>query len=84
VPADADALAFFPFRDTRAGLIDHAGDLVSWNTWVRYTGKEAFFCYHVTVADATGKYTDPHVSRTGFRNFTLHDFEIPSRTRHLY
>src|SRR5262249_55269741 len=47
-------------------------------------GKEPFFSNYVAVADSTGKQTDPYMSRTGFRNLKLHDFKVPSRTRHLH
>jgi hypothetical protein len=79
VPADPNAFAFLPFRNTRADFVDHAGDLVSWNAWVRYTRKETFFCYYVTVADATRIHTDPHMSRAGLWNLALHDFEVSAR-----
>src|SRR5262249_1196548 len=84
VPADPDAFAFFPFADTSAYVIDNPGHLVTGNAGVRYTRKEAFFCYNVTVTDAAGLNANPHVSGGGFWDVALYDFEVRSGFWYLH
>src|SRR5580704_17412232 len=54
MPAHADAFTFFPARHTGSNRIDHAGDLVSGNSRVRNTWKQALFGDHIAVTHSTG------------------------------
>src|SRR5215470_3747437 len=84
VPADADPFAFLPVAHTRPDLIDHADYFVSGNTWIRHTGKQTIFRDHIAMADSTRLNTNPHMSRSGLRNFTFHEFEIRTRLWYLH
>src|SRR5712692_4763967 len=83
VPANADALAFFPARDASAHVINHSGDFVSGRTRILNAREESFFCDEVAVADATSLHANAHVPGGRVWNFTLDDFKIRSRFWHL-
>src|SRR5262245_18647308 len=84
VPADADPLAFLPVPHTRSDLIDHADDFVSGDARIRHPGKQTIFRDHIAMADSTRLNANPHMSRSGLRNFTFHELEIRTRLRYLY
>ena len=65
MPADTNAFAFLPGLNTGAHLVNHPGDLVSGNTWVRNAGKQAFFGEDIAVTDSTGLHANPDLSRAG-------------------
>src|SRR6202043_1413681 len=75
VPAHPDAFALLPCRDSRAYFVNHAGHFVPWDARVRNAREKAFLGDHVAVTDSTGLDADPHLSRAGLRNLTLHNFE---------
>src|ERR1700682_5311407 len=83
VPTHSNALAFPPFLHSCTEFIDHAGHLVAWDAWVRYSGEKTFLRDHIAVTDSTGLHVNPHLSRTRLLNFALHDFTVRSRLRHL-
>ncbi len=78
VPADADALAPLPLRDTGAQFIDDTGDFVPWNARILNAGPRPFLNQRVAVADATGLDLDANVSRTRLRDFALDNLKIAS------
>src|SRR2546428_1733968 len=53
VPADADALAFFPAGNAGADVVNHACDFVSGGAGILNAGPVTFFYEAVAVADAT-------------------------------
>src|SRR6266478_5881758 len=61
VPANADALAFFPARDASAHVINHSGDFVSGGAAILNAGPVTFFYEAVAVADATSLHANAHV-----------------------
>jgi hypothetical protein len=56
---------------------------VSGNARIRDARKDAFFGKDIAVTHSAGFDTNPDLPRAGLRNFTLHDFEVCSRFRHL-
>src|SRR5208282_160513 len=84
VPANADALAFFPCGDAGAHFIDHAGHFVSGDARVRDAGEKAVLGDHIAVTHAACLDVNPHLSRARLGNFALHDFEIRSCLRYLH
>jgi hypothetical protein len=83
VPADAHALSLSPHGNTSPHLVNDADDFVTGSSGILNAWPQAFFCEYVTVANTTRLYLDSHLSRTGFRNLTLHDFEISARFGNL-
>src|SRR5258708_25863877 len=79
VPADADALAFFPAGDAGADVIDHAGDFVSGGAGILSAGPVSFFYEAVAVTDAASLHANAHVPRARIWNVALLNFEICAR-----
>jgi hypothetical protein len=84
MPTDSNALAFPPFLHSRAEFVDHAGDFMPWDARVRNSWQKPFLGDHIAVTDPTGLHANPYLSRAGFRNFALHDFEFCSCLWHLH
>jgi hypothetical protein len=74
MPTDSNALALPPLLDARAEFIDYAGHLVAWDAWVRDSRQKALLGDHIAVTDSASLHANPHLSRTCFGNFGLHDF----------
>src|SRR5712664_1740322 len=83
VPADADALAFFPAGDAGAYVVDHAGDFVSGGTGILNAGPVSFLYEAVAVTDAASLHANTHMPGARVGNFSLDDFKIRSRFRYL-
>ena len=77
VSTDADALAGFPFGHVRSECIDHAGDLVSWDTGVTNARPASFHGERVTVTNPAGLNFDADMTGTGLRNIAFHHLEGP-------
>ena len=65
MPAHADALAFFPWRDVVADRIDAPGDFVTRHTRILNSGPETFFDQHVAMANAARLHFHAHLSGPG-------------------
>src|SRR4029077_2289401 len=76
VPADADALAFFPVNDARAHFIDYAGNFVSGHAGILNAVRVPFFYKAVAVTDAASLHANAHVTGRWIGNFALDDFKI--------
>src|SRR5229473_4031796 len=76
VPANADALAFFPAGNARADVVDHTGDFVSGHAGILNAREESVFCDAVAVADAASLHANAHVPGSWVGNFTFDDFKI--------
>src|SRR6266478_4010076 len=83
VPADADALAFFPAGNAGADVVNHACDFVSGGAGILNAGPVTFFYEAVAVADATSLHANAHVPRAWVGNFAFDDFKIRAGFRHL-
>jgi hypothetical protein len=75
VPADANALSFFPRGNAVADLINDAHDFVPGNAWIFNSGQHAFFREHIAVTHATGLNFNAHFASAGFGNLTFHDLK---------
>src|SRR5438034_4045725 len=84
MPADSDSFAFLPVLHTRADTVDNAGHLVSGHARIRHSRKEAFLRNYIAVANSTRLNTNPHMTWTGLRDFTVHKLEIRSRLGYLH
>jgi len=76
VPADADALAFFPNGDAGPDFVDDAGNFVARRTRISDAREEAVFDQMVAEADAAGLHADADISRGRLRDFALLQLEI--------
>jgi hypothetical protein len=79
MPADSDALAFFPMGDARAGLVYNSGDFVAGDARVLDTGEDAFLGDHVAVTDAAGLNLDSDLACAGLGDVALDHFKITAR-----
>jgi hypothetical protein len=75
MPADSDTLSCLPCGNTIADFINNAGHFVPRNAWILNSWQHAFFDKHITVANATGLYLDPHVPGTRLWNFAFNDLK---------
>ena len=78
MPADTDALPLLPRGNAGSYFIDDACDFVPGNAGILNSRPGTFFREHVTVANTTSLYLDPHLSCTRLRNLALDDLEIRS------
>src|SRR5262249_21598449 len=76
VPADANAVTFFPTRDALAHCIDASGKFMTRNTRILKTRPQTFFDQHVAVTNPAGFNFHAHLSRTGLGNFSFDQFKI--------
>ena len=75
MPADADALAGFPFRDARADGVDDADDFVAGDAGILNAGEQAGFGNGIAMANAAGLDFDPDGAGTGLGNFAFDEFK---------
>src|SRR5262249_38317385 len=81
MPADAYPFLLLPAPHAGADFIDHARDLVSGDARIRNTREQPVLGDHIAVTDSAGLNPDPHLSRTGLRDFPLDDLEVRSCLR---
>ena len=79
VPADTNAIAFFPGRDAIADGIDSSGDLMTWHSWVLKAGPETFLHQSVAMANAARFHFHTNLSGSRFWNVAFHQFKISAR-----
>src|SRR5437763_439385 len=78
VPADADALSFFPIRDVVADSVNAACDFVTGYARVLNARPETFFDQNVTVTNSARFYLHADLSGTWLRNIAFHQFKSPT------
>jgi hypothetical protein len=83
MPANADALAGLPSGDAGAHGVDHAHNLMSWNSRILHAGPVTFLGKRIAVADSTSLDLDSHRPGAGFRNVALDDLKRPVRAGNL-
>src|SRR5262249_29660136 len=76
MPADTDAIAFFPIRDALAHCVDASGNFMTRNTRILKTRPQTFFDQHVAVTNPARFNFHAHLSRTGLGNFSFDQFKI--------
>ena len=60
------------------------GNLVSGHPRIGDAGEDAFFGQDVAVADTARQNPNPHLSRTGLRDFSFDQIEVGARPGHLH
>src|SRR5256886_7288523 len=83
VPADADALAFFPFCNPVADCIDAPGDLMTGHTRILKSGPQTFFNENVAVTNAARFYFHANLPSTRLRDVAFHQFPISTGLANL-
>src|SRR5437867_2800416 len=83
MPADADALAFFPFRNPVADCIDAPGDLMTGHTRILKSGPQTFFDEHIAVANAACLHFHANLPSARLRDVAFHQFPISARLANL-
>jgi len=75
MPPHADSLTWAPCGHAFAEGVDPPRDFVTWDTRILNAGPQPFFNKEVAVTNATRLHFHADLSRAGFRNFTLDEFE---------
>jgi hypothetical protein len=91
VPSHTDALSGLPVGSVGANRVNASGDLVAWDARILKSGKQAFFCQYVAVADAAGFDLDAHLRTAGLGDIAFDKFKIAAgfgnldyfHTRHI-
>src|SRR5262249_51735182 len=76
MPADSDALAFFPICDSGARFIDDTGHFMARNARILNAREDAVLCEVVAEANAAGLDFDANLSGAGLGDVALNDFKI--------
>src|SRR5262249_29901870 len=76
VPADPDARAFLPRRDSRSESIDAAGHFVTRHTRILQARPEPILHHDVAVADSARVHLHAHLPRPWFGNAALNQLEL--------
>jgi hypothetical protein len=84
MPSEANALADFEDGDVRRDGIENTRDFMAGHAWVGDSGEKAFFSEGVAVTDSASLHADANLSRAGFREFALNEFERAFSRGDLY
>src|SRR5712691_8785157 len=76
MPADADALTFFPLRDVAADRIDASRDFMTRHPRILKPGPETLFDEHIAVANAARLHFHANLPSAWLRDFAFHQFPI--------
>jgi hypothetical protein len=83
MPAYADALTFFPFRDVAAERIDTSRDFMTRHTRILEPGPQTLFDEHIAVANAARLHFHANLPSAGLRDFAFNYFKRSIRASDL-
>ena len=83
VPPDTNPLPHGPRRHTGTDFVDDARHLVPGSAGILNAGPPAFLGEHVAMADPTGLYLYPYLSRTRAWDLALDELKVGPRSRYL-
>jgi hypothetical protein len=76
MPAYADALTLFPFRDVAADLIDASRDFMTRHTRITKPGPQTLFDGHIAVANAARLHFHANLPSIRLRDVAFHQLLI--------